>query len=244
MIGSSCKLFKICKICDELKCYREFHSKGRGKRVSYCKGCKVRRNEIKLPSIQYKFDVGQLNVSDNIEVRIKLPSDKRIRYKVSYEDAKLLVKEGMAGIVHETLIHKFYDRQSFKKKILERDNHTCIYCKEFGNTVDHIIPKSKGGISSFFNCVCACRSCNRNKGNLSLSEFLYYIEPLKITENKSNIKIAQQLDYTSQILQSINVNNIDLDEQKQVNSTIKQIENLLDTIKTNIKCMELQGGNV
>lgn len=105
-----------------------------------------------MPPAQYSYDPSLLNKSD-IEVRVKLPSKKRIKYKVSYEQAVLMVEEGVAGIVHETLIHKLYDKQTFRQMILERDNYTCQYCGEYGDTIDHIIPKSKGGISSFKNCI-------------------------------------------------------------------------------------------
>ena len=59
-----------------------------------------------------------------------------------------------------------------KKNILRRDNYTCQYC---GNTnpiltVDHVIPKSRGGKSDWTNVVVACKSCNLNKGNLTPDE--------------------------------------------------------------------------
>ncbi|MFD2922166.1 HNH endonuclease [Halobacillus naozhouensis] len=86
-----------------------------------------------------------------------------------------MVEEGMAGIVHEKLIHKYYNEKTFKTLILQRDNRKCYLCGKYGDTIDHIIPKSKGGISSFQNCCCACEDCNRSKGNLSLERYLYYI---------------------------------------------------------------------
>lgn len=60
-----------------------------------------------------------------------------------------------------------------KRMILSRDGYTCSYCGEFGNTVDHIIPKSKGGLSSWGNLTTACLSCNGKKGDLSLGEMGY-----------------------------------------------------------------------
>lgn len=53
-----------------------------------------------------------------------------------------------------------------RKNILLRNNYTCQYCgsKEGKNmTVDHVIPKSMGGESSWENLVCACKSCNSRK---------------------------------------------------------------------------------
>lgn len=55
--------------------------------------------------------------------------------------------------------------------ILMRDNRTCVYCGEYANTVDHVIPKSKGGEDSWENLVAACRDCNAKKANKVLDDF-------------------------------------------------------------------------
>lgn len=61
-----------------------------------------------------------------------------------------------------------------RKLILCRDNYTCCYCKKKCTnktlTIDHIIPKSKGGINSFTNCITACLECNRKKANKTLDQ--------------------------------------------------------------------------
>ncbi len=59
-----------------------------------------------------------------------------------------------------------------KKNILRRDNFTCQYCEDKDNplTVDHIIPKSRGGKTSWTNVVVACKPCNLKKGNRNLLE--------------------------------------------------------------------------
>ena len=47
-------------------------------------------------------------------------------------------------------------------EILERDNHTCQYCgtQETKCDVDHILPRSEGGIDEPYNLIAACRLCN------------------------------------------------------------------------------------
>lgn len=50
-----------------------------------------------------------------------------------------------------------------KTYIRQRDNYTCAYCGEFGNTVDHIMPKSRGGKDTWGNLVTACHKCNGMK---------------------------------------------------------------------------------
>lgn len=54
-----------------------------------------------------------------------------------------------------------------RKNILKRDSHTCQYCSisSVPMTIDHIIPKQKGGEDSWYNLVAACVSCNTQKGN-------------------------------------------------------------------------------
>ena len=61
-----------------------------------------------------------------------------------------------------------------KKNIHLRDNYVCQYCgKELTDktaTVDHIVPKVKGGKSTWVNTVTSCFSCNNRKANLSLEK--------------------------------------------------------------------------
>lgn len=44
--------------------------------------------------------------------------------------------------------------------VLIRDNWTCQYCDEYGNTIDHIYPKSRGGKNTWGNLCVACTRCN------------------------------------------------------------------------------------
>jgi len=61
-----------------------------------------------------------------------------------------------------------------RKNILLRDRNTCQYCGIVLNsgelTLDHVQPRSRGGLSTWENLVACCHSCNRRKGNHLLSE--------------------------------------------------------------------------
>jgi len=59
-----------------------------------------------------------------------------------------------------------------KKNVLIRDGYTCVYCakSEKSMTIDHLIPKSKGGKTDFDNCVACCKKCNNRKGTRLPSE--------------------------------------------------------------------------
>jgi len=58
-------------------------------------------------------------------------------------------------------------RRITRKAVLARDGWTCQYCgsEKHGLTVDHVIPRSRGGESVWENIVASCAACNRRKGN-------------------------------------------------------------------------------
>lgn len=58
-----------------------------------------------------------------------------------------------------------------RHRILKRDNHSCVYCGSKKQlTIDHLIPKSKGGGNTWDNLVTCCISCNSKKGDKMLHE--------------------------------------------------------------------------
>jgi len=72
-------------------------------------------------------------------------------------------------------IKKFKGKPKLSKKNLWiRDNGVCQYCLRdlsLGKcTIDHVIPKSKGGPHAWENVVLSCSKCNQKKGSMLLSE--------------------------------------------------------------------------
>ena len=57
-----------------------------------------------------------------------------------------------------------------REKILRRDKHLCAYCGGHANTWDHVMPASRGGGNTWFNCVAACGPCNWDKGDRTPEE--------------------------------------------------------------------------
>jgi len=58
-----------------------------------------------------------------------------------------------------------------RHNILKRDAKTCQYCGSSRNlTIDHVLPRSRGGGDSWENLVAACDACNVNKGNRTPEE--------------------------------------------------------------------------
>jgi hypothetical protein len=61
-----------------------------------------------------------------------------------------------------------------KKNLIIRDRAKCQYCcctlSEKSVTIDHVLPRSKGGGNTWENMVCCCLHCNRKKGNRTPNE--------------------------------------------------------------------------
>lgn len=53
-----------------------------------------------------------------------------------------------------------------RREVFRRDNHTCQYCGSTKQlTIDHVLPRSKGGLHIWSNVVAACATCNSRKGD-------------------------------------------------------------------------------
>jgi 5-methylcytosine-specific restriction endonuclease McrA len=63
---------------------------------------------------------------------------------------------------------KWFSPRFRKSAIYSRDNWSCQYCGEglckSNATIDHVMPRAKGGQTSWKNCVASCKNCNRIKG--------------------------------------------------------------------------------
>ena len=54
--------------------------------------------------------------------------------------------------------------------LMRRDNYLCAYCGIKADTIDHVIPRSRGGLHSWENCVASCTRCNHRKANHLIEE--------------------------------------------------------------------------
>lgn len=52
-----------------------------------------------------------------------------------------------------------------REGVLRRDKRVCAYCGGKGDTIDHVLPRSRGGTDSWENLVAACGPCNTRKSN-------------------------------------------------------------------------------
>ncbi len=102
------------------------------------------------------------DANHNIRHDKKLPTVIRLRYfiKIPYRELALT-----------------------RKNLLQRDDNCCQYCGTKGDklSIDHVIPRSRGGLDSWENVTTACLSCNITKGNRTPQEANM---PLKNTPHK------------------------------------------------------------
>jgi 5-methylcytosine-specific restriction endonuclease McrA len=72
-------------------------------------------------------------------------------------------------LISETYIKKKHGVRFSRTNLLIRDNFTCQYCEKKLNamdlTVDHVVPRVRGGKTKWENIVCACYTCNTIKGH-------------------------------------------------------------------------------
>jgi len=59
-----------------------------------------------------------------------------------------------------------------RKNVFRRDDHTCQYCGTRGHdlTLDHVVPRSRGGPTTWENVVACCRRCNAHKRDRTPAE--------------------------------------------------------------------------
>jgi CRISPR/Cas system Type II protein with McrA/HNH and RuvC-like nuclease domain len=67
-------------------------------------------------------------------------------------------------------------RKRFRESIFQDWNWQCAYCdrqlSERDATIDHIVPKHRGGHNTRNNLACACSNCNKDKGSQNVFDYL------------------------------------------------------------------------
>ena len=74
-------------------------------------------------------------------------------------------------LVYFVRIPRHESRKISRRAVFARDKYTCQYCGSGSHlTMDHVVPRSRGGRSSWDNVVTSCAACNLHKGNRLPSE--------------------------------------------------------------------------
>lgn len=182
---------KLCVICGQSLTSTPTQLAGKRERYSRqrhtCQQCRIssmptsNRRKRKLAAAHrgnnylehHRLTIDKLRPTWQGFVRMRGKSDAGGRWiqEIDILQAKALVREGAAVMINPYTIRKLYSNKEFKRFILTRDEHKCFYCGQFGDTIDHLVPRAKGGYTTPVNCVCACLSCNQQKGNMTLEQF-------------------------------------------------------------------------
>jgi 5-methylcytosine-specific restriction endonuclease McrA len=91
---------------------------------------------------------------------------ERGRFELHSESTTLARPVVIRLIAYVKVPRDAHRRKITRRAVFARDSWTCQYCGSRSNlTVDHVIPRSKGGASSWENIVASCAPCNRRKGD-------------------------------------------------------------------------------
>jgi 5-methylcytosine-specific restriction endonuclease McrA len=94
---------------------------------------------------------------------------------IDYQKAVTHVKEGSCGVIDSNTVVKFLSDKQMRRHVFKRDKGKCHYCRGKANTLDHKLPRSKGGCSTPVNLVACCNECNQKKKNMSYIEYMTLI---------------------------------------------------------------------
>jgi hypothetical protein len=74
-------------------------------------------------------------------------------------------------LVRYVVAHWMYQPAAYgRDAVLRRDRRRCAYCGGTADTIDHLVPRSRGGGWTWRNTVAACGRCNSRKGNRTPAE--------------------------------------------------------------------------
>lgn len=167
--------------------------------ICICDNCKNKKN-IQGIAIIFKYKFNLEHMPTFVETLPLSISDKQIKCydkngdpldEMPIELLKRYIQEGSCKVIKElpNVVVFLYSTQfkGLKEFILKRDNYTCYYCGEYGDTVDHLVPKSRGGLNTPKNLVCSCKKCNEEKGDMTKEEYeIYKRKQIRKFLNKSD----------------------------------------------------------
>lgn len=81
-----------------------------------------------------------------------------------------------------------------RRAVFARDEHRCQYCGEQADSIDHIMPRSRGGEHAWENVAAACRPCNLSKRDRTPDEAgMYLARPPRVPRELAWVTIAVTL---------------------------------------------------
>lgn len=126
---------------------------------------------------------------------------------LSWKRATVLVLKSKAHVISSRTIRlknfvkvpqpKMLKSKPTRSLILKRDRHVCQYCGYTGDkfTIDHVIPKSRGGGETWQNLVASCIDCNNCKDNRTPEEWAICLK--KIFDKETTYTMPLPLSWSS-----------------------------------------------
>lgn len=69
----------------------------------------------------------------------------------------------------EHVRRNYFNSNFSRKALVKRDKSSCQFCSKKLTasqiTIDHVLPRAQGGVTSFTNCVVSCQACNNKKAD-------------------------------------------------------------------------------
>lgn len=152
--------------------------------------------------------------------------------------------EGMDKIREQNRIRQQKRREKAKQSLIGSGN-VCEYCGKAGATIDHIVPKTSGGLDLPENTVCSCLSCNMKKTNrrvdVFLNEMLLTNPDFELDRIISNEKIMKYVIFDDAISRFVSRDvTLHVTECHATEEEIeKEIEQDSDIKKESITCQQI-----
>ena len=64
-----------------------------------------------------------------------------------------------------------------RRAVFVRDGGRCVYCGSTATSIDHVVPRSRGGLHEWANVVSACRRCNHVKADRTVADLGWRLHP-------------------------------------------------------------------
>lgn len=135
--------------------------------------CTVRSafGRIFMETARFMDTAGDAYTLHDIESWIELPVTEEM---ASVHTSRTQIRVPEILVLRSDIVPRRRVMQFSRRNLARRDRLTCQYCGSRPGpqqlTMDHVVPKSKGGQSTWTNCVLSCLDCNSKKADKPLEE--------------------------------------------------------------------------
>lgn len=120
----------------------------------------------------------QVNAFITLEKALKHIVKDKVEVVSNWDD---YIQYGSGRMKHPSILRlkkpirrNYYNSNFNRSSLVKRDKSSCQYCGKklsaSNVTIDHVLPRDKGGQTTFTNCVVACQICNNKKANRTPEE--------------------------------------------------------------------------